>query len=132
MGNKQNSCENLFLLGSSLLFIGYRCKAFLNLHTLFTFGTKSLLELAFMFSNVKHIFSWSMFFHGQNIHMYVHTAYNVSGHYFAVQIIIHLILCRSYLVMRTFPWQMFLDFWKQAGKVQIHVFFIFHNLVKQS
>jgi len=56
------------------------------------------------------------------MHMYVHTAYNVSGLYFTVQIIIHLILFRSYLVMRTFPWQMFLDFWKQAGKVQIHVF----------
>lgn len=38
---------------------------------------------------------------------------------------------RSYLVMRSFPWQMFLDFLKQAGKVQIHVFYFYKLVLKE-
>jgi hypothetical protein len=76
---------------------------------LFHCWTKSLFEeLILMFSNVKHIFSWLMFFHGQN-------CVNDNS----------LILCCSYLVMRTFPWQMFLDFLKQIGKAQINTYFYF-------
>lgn len=60
-----------------------------------------------------------MFFHGQNLLVYVHKVYDVSGALFYSAYGNSLFVYYSYHMMRTFPWQMFLDFLKETGKVQV-------------